>query len=36
YAEEVLSKTDGNKSKTAQILGISRPKLNTLLEKNKN
>ena len=36
YAGEVLNKTEGNKSKTAQLLGISRPKLNTLLEKNKN
>lgn len=36
YAEEVLNRTDGNKSKTAQLLGISRPKLNTLLEENKN
>jgi len=34
YAEEVLNKTKGNKSKAAQLLGISRPKLNTLLEKN--
>jgi len=36
YAEEVLSKTDGNKSKTAQLLGVSRPKLDALLVKNKN
>lgn len=33
YAEEVFNKTEGSKSKTAQLLGISRPKLNTLLEK---
>ena len=31
YAKEVLEKTKGNKSKTAKILGISRPKLDTLL-----
>ena len=31
YAKEVLEKTKGNKSKTARILGISRPKLDTLL-----
>ena len=31
YAKEVLQKTKGNKSKTARILGISRPKLNALL-----
>ncbi len=36
YAGKVLNKTEGNKSKAAQLLGISRPKLNSLLEKNKN
>lgn len=36
YAEEVMNKTEGNKSKAAELLGISRPKLNSLLEKNKN
>ncbi len=31
YAREVLNKTKGNKSRTARLLGISRPKLNSLL-----
>ena len=31
YAQEVLQKLGGNKSKTAKILGISRPKLDKLL-----
>ncbi len=31
YATEVLSKINGNKSKAAKLLGISRPKLDTLL-----
>ncbi len=31
YAQNVLDKTNGNKSKTAGILGISRPKLDSLL-----
>ncbi|MDR3611024.1 MAG: sigma 54-interacting transcriptional regulator [Ignavibacteriaceae bacterium] len=32
YAVEVLKKMHGNKSKTAKILGISRPKLDILLK----
>ena len=32
YAKEVLLKAGGNKSKTAILLGISRPKLNSLLK----
>lgn len=32
YAHEVLKKLDNNKSKTAQQLGISRPKLDKLLK----
>lgn len=32
YAKEVLQKCKGNKSKTAKILGISRPKLDKLLK----
>ena len=36
YAEKVLNKTEGNKTKAAQLLGVSRPKLNSLLQKNKN
>lgn len=32
YALETLSKMNGNKSKTAKILGISRPKLDVLLK----
>ena len=31
YAKEVLIKVDGNKTKAARILNISRPKLNRLL-----
>ncbi len=31
YAKEVLNKMDGNKSKTAKVLRISRPKLDSLL-----
>ena len=33
YAKEVLKKMNGNKSKTAKTLGISRPKLDSLLSK---
>ncbi len=32
YAREVLKKLDGNKTQTAKLLGISRPKLDTLLK----
>ncbi len=32
YAKEVLSKLDGNKTQTAKLLGISRPKLDSLLK----
>ena len=35
YAEKVLEKLEGNKTRTAKLLGISRPKLDTLLEKLK-
>ncbi len=35
YAKEVLKKLDGNKSKSARILGISRPKLDKLLNDGK-
>jgi two-component system response regulator AtoC len=31
YAREVLKKLDGNKTQTARLLGVSRPKLDTLL-----
>ena len=31
FAEKVLGKLNGNKSKTAKVLGISRPKLDKLL-----
>jgi two-component system, NtrC family, response regulator AtoC len=31
YAQEVLRKMEGNKSKSAQLLGISRPKLDKLI-----
>jgi two-component system response regulator AtoC len=31
YAKQVLGKVKGNKSKTARLLGISRPKLDSLL-----
>lgn len=33
YAKKVLSKLGGNKSKAAKVLGISRPKLDSLLRK---
>jgi len=33
YAREVLLKLGGNKTQTAKLLGISRPKLDTLLKK---
>lgn len=36
YAKEVLNKAEGKKSKAARLLGISRPRLDSLLEKNKN
>ena len=32
YAREVLKKLDGNKTQTARLLGISRPKLDTLIK----
>jgi two-component system response regulator AtoC len=32
YAREVLKKLNGNKTQTAKLLGISRPKLDTLLK----
>ncbi|MGA8264245.1 MAG: sigma-54 dependent transcriptional regulator [Ignavibacteriaceae bacterium] len=32
YAKNILDKTRGNKSKTANLLGISRPKLDSLLK----
>ena len=32
YASKVLSKMGGNKTQTAKLLGISRPKLDTLLK----
>lgn len=32
YAKEVLKKLGGNKTQTAKLLGISRPKLDTLLK----
>jgi DNA-binding NtrC family response regulator len=32
YAREVLKKLGGNKTQTAKLLGISRPKLDTLLK----
>lgn len=32
YSREVLKKMKGNKSRTAKVLGISRPKLDTLLD----
>jgi two-component system response regulator AtoC len=34
YAREVLKKLDGNKTQTARLLGISRPKLDTLIKEN--
>jgi DNA-binding NtrC family response regulator len=36
YAIEILHKMNGNKSKTAKQLGISRPKLDILLKLRKN
>jgi transcriptional regulator with PAS, ATPase and Fis domain len=36
YALEILQKMNGNKSKTAKQLGISRPKLDILLKLKKN
>jgi two-component system, NtrC family, response regulator AtoC len=36
YALEVLHKMNGNKSKTAKMLGISRPKLDILLKSTEN
>lgn len=35
YAHQVLEKTGGNKSQTAKLLGISRPKLDSLISKKK-
>ncbi|MBT8381014.1 MAG: sigma 54-interacting transcriptional regulator, partial [Ignavibacteria bacterium] len=32
YAKEVLKKLGGNKTQTARLLGVSRPKLDTLLK----
>jgi two-component system response regulator AtoC len=34
YAKEVLRKMGGNKTQTAKVLGVSRPKLDTLLKKS--
>lgn len=34
YAAEILKRLKGNKSKASKILGISRPKLDSLLKKN--
>ncbi|GJQ64598.1 MAG: sigma-54-dependent Fis family transcriptional regulator [Melioribacteraceae bacterium] len=34
YAKEVLKREEGNKSRTAKVLGISRPKLDKLLKSN--
>jgi two-component system response regulator AtoC len=36
YAEEVLKKFKGNKTRTSKQLGISRPKLDKLLKKNES
>jgi transcriptional regulator with PAS, ATPase and Fis domain len=36
YAIEILKKMNGNKSKTAKQLGISRPKLDILLKQRKD
>ena len=33
YAHQVLEKLGGNKTQTARLLGVSRPKLDTLLKK---
>ncbi len=35
YALQVLEKVGGNKSQAAKLLGISRPKLDTLVAKKK-
>jgi DNA-binding NtrC family response regulator len=35
YATQVLEKVGGNKSQAAKLLGISRPKLDTLVSKKK-
>lgn len=35
YASQVLQKVGGNKSQAAKLLGVSRPKLDTLLAKKK-
>ncbi len=35
YAKEVVKKMGGNKSKSARVLGISRPKLDKLLNKSR-
>ena len=35
YAKEVVKKMGGNKSKSARVLGISRPKLDKLLNDRK-
>ncbi|MCK7516386.1 MAG: helix-turn-helix domain-containing protein [Ignavibacteriales bacterium] len=35
YAIQVLEKVGGNKSQAAKLLGISRPKLDTLVSKKK-
>ena len=35
YAQEVLEKVGGNKSQASKLLGISRPKLDTLVSKKK-
>ena len=35
YAGQVFQKVGGNKSQAAKLLGISRPKLDTLLAKHK-
>ena len=32
YAREVLRRLDGNKTQASRLLGISRPKLDTLLK----
>jgi DNA-binding NtrC family response regulator len=34
YAKEVLRKMGGNKTQTAKVLGVSRPKLDTLLKES--
>jgi transcriptional regulator with PAS, ATPase and Fis domain len=35
YAAQILQKVGGNKSQAAKLLGVSRPKLDTLLAKKK-